>query len=403
MRIAASVSLIFAAAMVVASATSNDVADFAGFAASTAGASLGSMPRLFAAQEEPAHPPPPPAHDAPRHRGPIEKHDKSAPIDVTSSDWWWIPPLVGVLFMLFYASTNRVKRLENKSLRIYLMRHFSAEPLHEGTFAGASAHVMIEQKRCEYGHQALNAIAIVALALDWGLNSNRDERYAVSILAALQLLGLVCSTAVDLLLLRAGYIRPVRTVNTKLRYAHCPYQVVLFCADALSTGFSLSMPIDCFVWATTHYMYEAIAICLEGLNLFGLSDLTLILSCNAVLILSAEATTGWRCAFALTSLGLSSVTLLIGIAWKLTHLHPEDRLLPEVELAAAAEGAHGGHDDHTSAGGRHHPHGDSPQNSSPVTPTAPRPHSLGRRGASRADLFPQPPVVVAPAAPDQRL
>jgi hypothetical protein len=57
MRIAASVSLIFATAMVVASATSNDIADFAGFAASSAGASLGSMPRLFAAQEEPDHPP----------------------------------------------------------------------------------------------------------------------------------------------------------------------------------------------------------------------------------------------------------------------------------------------------------------------------------------------------------
>jgi hypothetical protein len=277
----------------------------------------------------------------------IEKHDKSAPLDVASTDWWWVGPVVAAVFLVFFLSTNRVKRLGGISIRQWLVRYFSAEPLIEGTMKGASAHVLIEQRNAEYGHQFLSFCACATLGLDWGFNENRDERYVVSALAAVQLVMLFGNLVCDIVLLRSGFIRPVRTINTKLRFAHCIYQVGLFCTDALSTGFDLAMPIDCFIWASIHYVYEAIALAVEGLNVIGMSELAIIVLLNGRLMMSTTAITGWRAAFALTSMGLSSVSLLAGLLWKMTHLHAEDRLCREDEERALLEGHGHGHDEHS--------------------------------------------------------
>jgi hypothetical protein len=268
----------------------------------------------------------------------INRNDKSASLDVTPTDWWWVGPTVTAVFLIFYISTNRLKRLGGISFRLYIVRYFSAEPLVEGTLKGASAHVLVEQRNAEYGQQFLTLCGIVMLALDWGLNTNRDARYAVSALAAVQLVLFSFNFVADVVLLKVGFVRTVRTINTKLRFAHCIYQVVLFCTEALSTSFSMAMPVDCFVWATIHYSYEAVALAVEGLNVIGMSEFAIIVIVNARLMMATDAMTGWRCAFGITSMALSAVSLLVGLCWKVTHLNPEDRLTLE---AAAAAGHHG--------------------------------------------------------------
>jgi len=72
----------------------------------------------------------PPSADPWQQRRRHNRHDKSAPLDVSSTDWWWVAPTVAAVFLVFYLSTNRYRRLGGLSLRLYLTRYFSAEPLH---------------------------------------------------------------------------------------------------------------------------------------------------------------------------------------------------------------------------------------------------------------------------------
>jgi len=215
--------------------------------------------------------------------------------------------------------------------------------------------VLKEQRDAEYGHQFLTVCGCVMLAFDWALNENRDDRYAIYALTALQLGLFVCSTAFDCAMLRAGYVRPIRQINSKLRFAHCMYQVLLFCTDALSTSFDMAMPVDCFVWASIHYTYEAIALATEGLNVIGMSEFAIIVLVNARLMMATTPATGWRVAFALTSLGLSNVSLMAGIVWKATHARSEDRLVSDAEDDTHEEGSNAAVHGHTNAAQQQRP------------------------------------------------
>ena len=265
----------------------------------------------------------------------VERNSKSAPLDIQTQDWWWVPIVVLGIFVLFMLSTRKIKRLHGHSVRHALTKYFSIDALYH-TLDGAKTTELEDQRKIEIGHQVLQFGGVALLASDWAINTNRDERYAVAALTSVQLVFMFATAVVDCVLLYQGFVRPVRSVNTKLRWAHCIYQVFLFCTDAISTNFGMAIPVDCFVWATLHYSYEAIGLALEGLNIIGMSELAIIIIVNAKLLTADSATTGWRCAFALSSLALSSASMLAGLVYKLTHLHFKDRLLPEV-----AAGEHG--------------------------------------------------------------
>ena len=87
------------------------------------------------------------------------------------------------------------------------------------------------------------------------------------------------------------------------------------------------MPIDCFIWATIHYSYEAVGLALEGLNVIGMSEMAIIVAVITQTFQSSQATTGWMCAFGLSSLALSSASIVLGMVWKLKDRESDAELL----------------------------------------------------------------------------
>lgn len=249
--------------------------------------------------------------DAPTHHP--RKHDTSAPLEINQTTWIWIPFLVVAIFVAMLLMTKKLKILGGLSLRVYLMRYISVETIYS-TMEGMSADDFQEQRDAEWGHQTFTFFGIVFMIVHKLFNPNSDERTAFVVLTTAQIVCMSIATLFDCWMIRAGYLRSVRSVNTKLRWAHCVYQMVLFLGDII--GDDLQLPVDCFIWATIHYSYEAIGLALWALNVDGTSEMAIIALINAKIISTDVASTGWTCAFGLSALVLSIISCIVGICWK---------------------------------------------------------------------------------------
>ena len=242
-----------------------------------------------------------------------KKGDRAAPLDVTNNTWLWVPALVIVSFVAMLLMTKKLKMLGGLSVRVYLMRYISVETIYS-TMEGMTDEEVQEQRDAEWGHQAFSFIGFVFMVAHKIFNPNSDERYAFVALSNIQIVLMPIAVVFDCYLISTGYLRVVRGVNTKLRWAHCVYQMVLFMSDLV--GDDLQLPIDCFIWATVHYSYEAIGLALWALNVDGLSEMAIIILINAKIVSTSVASTGWTCAFGLCSLFLSSLSLVVAMGWK---------------------------------------------------------------------------------------
>lgn len=264
---------------------------------------------------------PPPDHKK------VRRDDKSAPLEIDNTDWWWVPIVVLALFASFMLMTRKLACLKGQSVRMSLLKYISVETLYS-TLKGAGDHEYNEQFYVEIGHLVFQMLGGVLLLLNWIFNENRDARYAMAALTSVQCVLLFACTIIDFGLVRYGFLQTVRSINTKLRWSHCIYQVVLFTTDAIGNNYSMHLPVDCFIWATMHYSYEAVGLALEGLNVIGMSEMSIIALVNAKLLLSVEAATGWACAFGLSSLALSSLSLVVALVFKLYECVHSERYVP---------------------------------------------------------------------------
>jgi hypothetical protein len=293
-----------------------------------------------------------PSHE-PKH--PPRKDDRSASYNIDETTWAWIPVLIITLFtVLMLMSVKSDRWFQGKSLRLWLMRYVSVETLYN-TLNGADAHEWKEQHDIEIGHQVFMMLGTMLLVGNLVFNPNADKRYVMAVLTYLQIFCLVLNTVLDMLLIKVmGRVDVVRSVNTKLRFSHCIYQVILFCTDFI--GGSLHLPVDCFVWATVHYSYEAVGLALEGLNVIGMSEFAIIAIVNAQIIGTEVASTGWTCAFGMSCLFMSVMSVIGGqvFKWRQALRHPIKPPLPshhegrhEVHVqggaAAASKRSSGGH------------------------------------------------------------
>lgn len=255
------------------------------------------------------------------------KNDRDASYEIDGATWVWIPLLILTLFtILMLMSVKSERWFEGLSLRLYLMRYVSVETLYN-TLKNADHHLWHEQYCIEIGHQVFTAFGIVLLIVNVFFNPNADQRYAMAVLTYLQILSLFVNLLLDLFLIKfMDRVDVVRSVNTKLRFSHCIYQVILFCSDMI--GGSLHLPVDCFIWATIHYVYEAVGLALEGLNVIGMSEFAIIAIFNAQIIGTDVASTGWTCAFGMSSLALSVVSILISQVYKWRQVLTESRTPP---------------------------------------------------------------------------
>jgi hypothetical protein len=236
----------------------------------------------------------------------------SDPLSVDASSWIWVPILVLLIFASMLAMTRKLKFLGGKSLRQHLTRYVWIETLYN-SMDGLDSHEVGEQRTAEIGMQAFTVLGCLLVILS-KVFSTTDARPVFTVLTYAQLVTMLLVVVFDCAMIRAGYLRSVRSVNTKLRWAHSLYQVVLFCSDVI--GESMELPVDCFIWATIHYSYESIGLALEGLNLVGLSMMAIIVAVNAEVFAADTASTGWECAFGLCSLALSVASMLVGVLWK---------------------------------------------------------------------------------------
>ncbi len=253
-----------------------------------------------------------------------KKGDKSAPLDVTFATWLWVPVIVVASFVGMLLSTKKLAMLGGLSLRIFLMRYVSVETIYS-TMEGMDAAEFQEQRDAEWGQQAFSFIGAVFMVAHKAFNPNSDERPAFVVLTNLQIALFFAGIIFDCYMIRAGYLRSVRSLNTKLRWSHCVYQMVLFISDLV--GGDLELPVDCFIWATVHYSYEAVGLALWALNVDGMSEMAIIALLNAKILQTSVASTGWTCAFGLCALTLSCVSLVVGMAWKywqrVPDVHPQ--------------------------------------------------------------------------------
>jgi hypothetical protein len=247
-------------------------------------------------------------------RVPPRKNDREASYDIEDSTWAWIPVLIVGLFTSLMLMSVKCKRFDGKSLRLWLMRFVSIETLYN-TLRDADAHEWKEQYDIEIGHQVFMALGTLLLIINVFFNPNADKRYVMAVLTYLQVFCLIFNIFFDMILIKLmGRVDVVRSVNTKLRFSHCIYQVILFCTDFI--GGALHLPIDCFVWATVHYSYEAVGLAIEGLNVIGMSEFAIIAIVNAQIIGTEVASTGWTCAFGISSLAVSILSMIGGQIFK---------------------------------------------------------------------------------------
>jgi hypothetical protein len=137
-------------------------------------------------------------------------------------------------------------------------------------------------------------------------------------------------------MIRAGYLRVVRSVNNKLRFAHCTYQALLFALDELSSDSLSSLPVDCYFWAVSHYLYESLGLLLEGLNALGSSELVIVLLVMQISLTQENRTTGAVSAFGITCLVVSCLSILGGLVFKIVVAckRGEDVFLPAEESSS---------------------------------------------------------------------
>ena len=249
----------------------------------------------------------------PPTRAKAAKIKSTDPLEVDNLTWTWIPIFVLAVFVSMLLTTKKLACLGGKSIRQHLTRYVWIETLYN-SLEELDSHEVMEQHDAEIGMQAFTLLGCVLIIASKALNTETDVRYAFDVLTYTQLVLLLLVAVFDCLMIRAGYLRSVRSVNTKLRWAHSFYQVILFCTDVI--GSSMQLPVDCFIWATIHYSYESIGLALEGLNLVGLSMMAIVVAVNAEVFASDTASTGWECAFGLCSLALSSTSLIVGAVWK---------------------------------------------------------------------------------------
>ena len=252
------------------------------------------------------------------------KHDATAGLGVSSGTWAYVALLILTLFGLMLLSSKKLVWLGGHSVKSFMLRHVCIEALY-GTMMGMDKHHIDEERNIEWGHQAFTLIGAAVIIANKIFNKNYDNRFAFALLCNIQLGFILLAVVFDCLMIRAGYLRSVRSVNTKLRWAHCVYQLILFCSDFVGSG--LGLPIDCFIWATIHYSYEAVGLALEGLNVIGMSEMAIIVAVITQTFQSSQATTGWMCAFGLSSLALSSASIVLGMVWKLKDRESDAELL----------------------------------------------------------------------------
>lgn len=287
-----------------------------------------------------------------RHPSKIEprKDDRHASYDIDDTTWIWIPILITGLFTsLMLMSVKSTRWFDGKSMRLWLMKFVSIETLYN-TLKSADAHEWKEQYDIEVGHQVFMSLGTILLIVNVFFNPNADKRYAMAVLTYLQIFALVLSTVSDVVLMKAmGRVDIVRSVNTKLRFSHCIYQVILFCTDFI--GGSLHLPVDCFVWATVHYTYEAVGLAIEGLNVIGMSEFAIIAIVNAQIIGTEVAATGWTCAFGISCLVVSVLSIFGGqvFKWREALVHPRTPPMP-----SSSEDLHHSGSDHGSSGNKGH-------------------------------------------------
>ncbi|CUF62955.1 membrane-associated protein, putative [Bodo saltans] len=282
-------------------------------------------------------------------RAPPRKNDKEASYDIDDSTWTWIPVLiVGLFTALMLMSVKSDRWFDGKSLRLWLMRFVSIETLYN-SLKDADAHEWKEQYDIEIGHQVFMALGTLLLIINVFFNPNADKRYVMAVLTYLQIFCLIFNILFDMILIKSmGRVDVVRSVNTKLRFSHCIYQVILFCTDFI--GGSLHLPIDCFVWATVHYSYEAVGLAIEGLNVIGMSEFAIIAIVNAQIIGTEVASTGWTCAFGISSLAVSIISMIGGqiFKWRLVVVSPRKAPTPS---SSAGEEHDDGHNNSSHHGG----------------------------------------------------
>jgi hypothetical protein len=239
-------------------------------------------------------------------------------VDVESTDWVWVPIVVVLTFLIFMLMGRKVSKFGGKSTRMKLMEYISIDPLLN-TLKGETNHHLEEQRKIEYGHQGLCVGAFILLIANYAKNAG-DYRWIFFVPCAVQIGLWLLNILVDIVLIKArgNYgLRSVRSVNTKLRFAHCTYQVILFCVDFLKSAGILSLPPDCYIWATTHYSYEAIGLLLEGLNVIGLSEFVIIVLVNASAMDREVDANGSLLAFGLTCILTSCLSLILAIPYKI--------------------------------------------------------------------------------------
>ncbi len=264
-----------------------------------------------------------------------KKGDKDGALNIENKSWFWVILIVCLSFFGMLLLTKKLEMLGGLSLRIYMMRYISVETIYT-TMEGMDAADFQEQRDAEWGQQSFTFIGIVFMIAHKLWNPNSDERTAFVVLTLLQIVLMFVGMVFDCWMIRAGYLRSVRSLNTKLRWSHCVYQMVLFVSDL--AGNDLELPVDCFIWATMHYSYEAIGLALWALNVDGFSEMAIIALLNAKILETTVASTGWTCAFGLCTLTLSCVSIVIGIAWKFVFRIPDtDADKEELEAALAVD------------------------------------------------------------------
>eukprot|EP00744_Colponema_vietnamica_P012924 GILI01018133.1.p1 GENE.GILI01018133.1~~GILI01018133.1.p1 ORF type:complete len:546 (+),score=49.67 GILI01018133.1:177-1814(+) len=255
-----------------------------------------------------------------KKKKPVKGGSADAPIDVEDITWAWVPPVVLGSFIIFFLTTVKFKKLEYKSPREFLAQYVTVEGVYTslGREFGSTHHEVIEQKKVEYGHQFFCCLGVVFLLTTKAFLAS-DNRYVTEILVYSQIALFICNIILDITLIKFGYLRPVRSINIKLRFAHCCYQTFLFCTEILGSAdddTSFQLPPDVFIWASIHYCYESLGEILEGLSVTGLSEVVIVVYVNATLIQSEYAPTGWALAFGLTSLSLSCFSIVVAMFWK---------------------------------------------------------------------------------------